>query len=333
MKTRLATWLLLLSSAPAVAQPTAVEPSPQPAPEVAPPMAAPPASEPPPTAVPPGATVPEPAVAPPAPRPYRTERGYVPPPPPRYVTPLPQPAPGARGGVPLIQPAPPPPAYVSPRPLPRPRPLPPREPRVYGNAGAPVALGLGGVLLWRDEAHRRFGSDDPNGGVELFASYDVWAPARWLIVAGGLDFRHDQRARSALGELKDNLLVADLTARARAASWLWPQLRAGVGLAVTHIGLNDAAASIKLDDRDLGAAGTFAAGVVLRTPARAFETQRGKVASLSLGVLFEGGYTLAQDASLSPEPVRGGDVRRTSPAAFQAQRSAGFLRIMAVTRF
>ncbi|HEY6880249.1 MAG TPA: hypothetical protein VI299_19630, partial [Polyangiales bacterium] len=134
-------------------------------------------------------------------------------------------------------------------------------------------------------------------------------------------------------ELSDNLLTADLTARVRAASWLWPHLRAGVGIATTRVDVRDDTGGISLDDRAAGAAGSFAAGVTLRTPARAFETHRGKLASLSLGVMVEGGYTMAQDAELTPKPSHGADVRRVSPTSFQSERSAAFLRVLAVTRF
>ncbi len=187
-------------------------------------------------------------------------------------------------------------------------------------------------MLWRNEDHERFGADNPGGGVNVFASYDVFA-ASSLIVAAGLDYRHDARSRTSLAELKDNLLTADLTARLRLASWLWPHVRAGVGLAVTHVALHDRAASIKFDDRDVGVAGSFGAGFTLRTPKRLFETHRGNLASLSFGVLLEGGYTLAQDATLTPSPSRGADVRRVSSASFTAERSAAYLRILGVVRF
>jgi hypothetical protein len=227
----------------------------------------------------------------------------------------------------------PPPGVATQRPyVPYVTPFRPAQPRIHGDAGAPFALGVGGAWVWRHEDHARFGNEASVGAVDVFASYDLWAPSRVFVLAGGLDFRHDRRARTSLAELKDNLLTADLTARVRAASWLWPQLRAGVGLAVTHVGLNDRQASIELDDRDVGVAGSFGAGFTVRTPTRALETRRGKLASLSLGVLVEGGYTVAPDATLTPSG-RGGDVRRASLPSFHAERSAAYLRILAVTRF
>jgi hypothetical protein len=333
VKTRFVTSLILaLGSASAAAQPSPAAPAQQVQPGAPSPAPAEPAAP----AAPSGTivndapvTAPPPVAAPAAPpaagvKPvYVTPRGYVPPPQ-RYAAPPQQPYPPPPVMIPLHP-------YVAPRPrLPDPQPPPPR---VYGNAGAPLALGVGGALLWRHEDHRRFGNDDPGGGVNAFVSYDVWAPSRAFVVAGGFDYRHDQRARTSLGQLKENLLTADLTARMRAASWLWPHLRAGVGLAVTHVELKDRAAAIEFDDRELGVAGSFGGGFTLRTPTRALETHRGQLSSLSFGVLVEGGYTLAKDATLTPEPSRGGDVRRASPASFSAERSAAYLRILAVIRF
>ncbi|HEX5661147.1 MAG TPA: hypothetical protein VFX59_28345 [Polyangiales bacterium] len=304
MKTRFVTSLILaLGSVSAAAQPSPAAPAQQVqegAPSPAPTVPAAPAA---------------PSALPPPARPvYITPRGYVPPPQ-RYA---------------------PPPVLIAPRPYaPRPKlpPPPPPPPRVYGNAGAPFSLGIGGALVWRNEDHTRFGNDDFVGGVNAFASYDVWAPSRMFVLAAGLDYRHDERKRTSLGRLKDNLLSADLTARVRATSWLWPQLRAGVGVALTRVEVEDDLAGIDLDDRDAGVAGSFGAGLLLRTPTRALESHRGSLSSLSLGVLVEGGYTVAKDASLAPEPARGGDVRRASPAAFTAERSAAYLRILAVIRF
>jgi hypothetical protein len=236
----------------------------------------------------------------------------------------------------LVQPAPrpyPPPPYRLPPPREHPLQAEPRRPRVYGNAGAPFALGVGGSLLWRDEDYQRFGSDTPRGGFDAFASYDVWSPARVFVLAAGLAFRHDERPRTELATMVDNLLSAELTGRFRATSWLWPHVRAGVGFATTRVSLHDSAAQLKFEDQHAGAAGTFGAGFTLRTPTRALETEGGRLASLSLGLMFEGGYTVAADAKLAPEPTHGGDLRRASPASFSAERSAAFFRVLGVVRF
>ncbi|MET0284316.1 MAG: hypothetical protein ABW352_07590 [Polyangiales bacterium] len=310
MKTRLVTSLILAlaGASSAAAQTSPAAPAQQAQPEATSPAPVEPAA--------PAAAATPPS---PAPVPYQVPRGYVPPPQ-RY---------GVRPGTA------PPPVLPVPRPYVRPHlpPPAPPPPRVYGNAAAPFSLGVGGVLGWRNEDHARFGNDKVNGGVNVFANYDVWAPSRAVVLSAGLDYRHDERSRTSLGDLKDNLLSADLTARMRAASWLWPHVRAGVGVAITQLEVRDRLAGITLEDRTSGVAGSFGAGFTLRTPTRALETYRGRLSSLSFGLLFEGGYTVAQDAKLSPEPSRGGDVQRASPASLSVERSAAYLRILAVTRF
>jgi hypothetical protein len=321
VKTRLATSLILAlaGASSAVAQTSPAAPAQQAQPEATSPAPVVPAA--------PAAEAP-----PPPAEPVRTQapRGYVPPPQ-RYAAPPARPLPPGGEQPGMV----PPPVLLQPRPYVRPQlpPPAPPPPRRYGNAGAPFSLGVGGVLAWRNEDHERFGNSKVGGGVNVFASYDVWAPSRVVVLSAGLDYRHDERSRTSLGTLKDNLLSADVTARVRAASWLWPHLRAGVGVAITQLQVRDGQADIDLEDRAADVAGSFGAGFTLRTPTRALETYRGRLSSLSFGVLFEGGYTVAPDATLSPEPSRGSDVRRASPASLSVERSAAYLRILAVTRF
>jgi hypothetical protein len=300
-----------------------------------------------------GAQAPTPV---PVPVPVQVQQSVAPSPPaPQVQTAAPPVAPpaAAAGAQDVVQPVlPPPPSAHVPerrvlvqpgaRPYPPPRyRLPPPilspvtpEKRSYGDAGAPFSLGVGGVLIWRNEAHERFGNQKTNGGLDLFASYDLWAPARsTFVVSGGASYRRDRRQRTELADLTDHLLTAELTGRMRATSWLWPHVRAGVGVAITHVSVKDALADLKFSDRDTHVAGSFAAGFTLRTPTRALEDHRGRRASLSLGVMFEGGYTLAPDASLRPEPEERGDIRRSSPGGFKAETRGAFLRILGLIRF
>jgi len=87
-------------------------------------------------------------------------------------------------------------------------------------------------------------------------------------------------------------------------------------------------------DRDTHLIGQLGAGLTLRTPARLLETHRGRLSSLSLGVLIDGGYTFAKAATLAAE-LEGGssDIERTSFDLGSLRRSGGYLRTMAVMRF
>lgn len=227
-----------------------------------------------------------------------------------------------------------------PRPLTAYRLAPPRlapvPPRRHGKAGGPFALGVGGSMLWRtDRAYRVVAAVKRAGALELQASYDVWTPFRNTIVAAGLSVRFEEHGDDgALDLMLSHATVqADLLARYGALPWLWPHVWLALGLVTTRADAHDELARVRLRGRDNGLAGTLGAGFTLRTPTRLFETRGGRLASLSLGVLFEGGYTLAQAADLTLAPTGSSDVRRARTALGTIERSAPYVRIAAVVRF
>ncbi|HEY6881599.1 MAG TPA: hypothetical protein VI299_26415, partial [Polyangiales bacterium] len=115
----------------------------------------------------------------------------------QVVPAVPGPPPGYAPRPIYITPAPPPfPPPPHRLPPPQLHPLRPPAPRVYGDAGAPFSLGIGGGLAWRHEDHARFGTQDGSGALDVFASYDVWAPSRVFVLSAGLSFRHDERSRT-----------------------------------------------------------------------------------------------------------------------------------------
>jgi hypothetical protein len=116
--------------------------------------------------------------------------------------------------------------------------------------------------------------------------------------------------------------------------WLWPQLRLALGAIDTRFRADHLAA----DDHhyrghDTHLVGTVGAGVTLRTPARLFETERGRAASLSLGVLLDGGYTFAREATMTATPQGDGDIARTGFALGGLARSGAYARVVMVARF
>jgi len=249
-------------------------------------------------------------------------------------------------------PAAPPGVYVSPKPateaVARPvyttppaqlRPVRPPPPRRHGNAGAPFAIGVGGDVLWRaKDAYRPFRQARRGGAFDLLATYDVWTPTRGAIVAAGVSMRFEELSKDLAGDalslsLGQTTVQAELMARYGVSSVLWPHLRVGVGLVSTQIDVDDLRGGLALDGRDNGVSSTFGAGFTLRTPARLFETWRGRLASLSLGLLLEGGYVLAQDATPKLDPSRDGDVPRATFSAGTLERSGAYLRILGVVRF
>jgi hypothetical protein len=232
-----------------------------------------------------------------------------------------------------------PPPYVTPgAPV---RMLPPRlapvwvspEPRVHGDATSHFALGIGGSSLWHQKHGYRLSEQKQTSAFELFASYDVWTPAPALTFALGVSLRNESRSIDFDYDLKQNTVQAELMARVRATSWLDPHLRLAVGGVITQFSRKDVAAGVTYEDRVGGVASTFGAGITLHTPARLFETRRGRLASLSLGVLGEGGYTLSSDAKLAAKPTRDGEVTRATFSFGNLDRNAAYLRIAGVLRF
>jgi hypothetical protein len=208
------------------------------------------------------------------------------------------------------------------------------EPRRHGNADAPFSIAVGGSLLWRnDRAQEVLSSDEHLGAFELFASYDVWTPFRGAVLAVGASLRSEAARGESDYDLRSHSVQAELQARYGVTSWFWPHVRAAVGGVTTRFQQHDRAADLDFEDRSGSVVGTFGAGFTLRTPTRMFETHRGRLASLSLGLLVEGGYTVAPDADLTLEPTRGSELSRATFALGSVQRSAPYLRIMGVLRF
>jgi hypothetical protein len=171
------------------------------------------------------------------------------------------------------------------------------------------------------------------GQFDMYASYDLLQPVRRVVISLGASFRR-ANASSDLLEMRDSTLQGDLLARVQMAEWLWPQLRASAGAVWTHVSLNDAGLGGTIADRDVAFAATLGGGIMLRTPTRLFETYRGRLASLSLGVLTEAGYAMAPAASVQGTPSGGSaDVARSSVQLGSLSRSGPYLRIMGVVRF
>jgi len=270
---------------------------------------------------------------------------YVPPPGygPDYAPPASEPQPGQlqpgqpQSGAPQPAPSQRQVRFASPRLYPiSPRPIPPRAPRGprrYGNAGAPFAFGIGVGAIFRDDVgYELFSERDASTGLELFASHDIWAPGSRAIVSAGIDYRNERHEGADDIGVAHNTLQAELNARFIATSWLLPHVRLAAGFVATRFDADDELAAIHFEDHDLGFVGTLGAGFTLRTPPRSFETYRGRLASLSLGLLLEGGYTLASPASLRAKPTGSSDVERVSFSLGELDRGGPYFRTMLVVR-
>jgi len=208
-----------------------------------------------------------------------------------------------------------------------------RAPRRHGNAGARFALGIGGDLLWRsDRASHLLQHQKTLGAFDAFATYDVWSVRR-VIIAVGASLRSEPEFGSSQYQLRNNTVQADAMARFQVASWFWPHLRVAVGGVTSHFQRYDNATGETLGDRNGSVAATFGGGFTLRTPTRLFETDRGRLASLSFGLLFEAGYTVAKDASFTLKPNTNSNIAVSTFSIGNIERSAAYTRFAGVIRF
>lgn len=209
------------------------------------------------------------------------------------------------------------------------------RPRRYGNAGAPFAFAAGPGVLWHNEsAHSVYSDHVYNVALELFGTYDVWSPLPRTIIAAGVSLRSELLGADHDLTIRNHSVQGELMARFGATRWLWPHLRVGVGAITTRFRLHTPKGQgSSYEDRDTNVVSTFGAGLTVRTPGRLFETRGGHLASLSLGLLIEGGYTLAPAAQLRAKPTEHSDLPRTTFALGGLERGGGYLRVMGVVRF
>lgn len=225
--------------------------------------------------------------------------------------------------------------YVQPSPALHPI-TPKPAPKRYGDASAPLSVGAGASLLWpSDEGYRVAGIGDRQAHFDLFATYDVWQASEHWVLSAGASFRTLLGDDEPDVELGVHTLQADLTARYRGCSWLVPHARVAAGVTFMRMEIEDVAVGNAYEGKDQTFAGNLGAGFTLRTKTRFFETQGGHLASLSLGLLVEGGMVLAPaaDPKLAPPADAAEGIEQRTADLGKLDLSAPYVRLAAVTRF
>lgn len=188
-------------------------------------------------------------------------------------------------------------------------------------------------MVWNDDPGYLLVGEKRRPTFDVMASYDLLQPGKRLVISLGASLRRSRASEDSLS-IVDDTVQAELIARMATPSWFWPHVRASVGAAFTRVELGSEGASGSLSDRDVGLASSFGGGFTVKTPTRALESAGGRLASLSLGVLCEAGYTLIGDATFSATPSGGTkDVERSAVRLGSLSRNAPYLRIMAIARF
>ena len=225
------------------------------------------------------------------------------------------------------------------RPLPQTRPT-DEDPVVHGDAGAPFAIAASLEQLWYvDESYDVFAKDNVTPRFGAWASYDLLSLRPSVILAGELGWGYESEDAYAFGSQLDTKLrthTFDGGVRVRwvPIDFLQPHIRVAGGVGWVRANLSIANASVDSKSDELLPFASAGLGFLLRTPTRSFENKRGDLASLSLGVMFEAGYTQAMGLDVAFHAKR--DQRAvdlSEPNLGTLERSGPYLRTSFVVGF
>ncbi len=220
---------------------------------------------------------------------------------------------------------------------------PEEAPVVHGDAGAAFALGLSLDAVWNtDPGYDVFAEDDVTPRFGLWGSYDVAALRDDVFAAIEVGWGHESESGHVLGvastELRTNVAYAGVNLRWVPIDFLQPHLRIAGGAALVDARLQ--AGQTFRDGADgffedlISPFGSAGLGFTLRTRTRAFEDRRGKLASLSFGLMVEGGYTLAApiEVALDGPGPSSRDIPLAEPDLGDLDRSGPYIRVSLVGR-
>jgi hypothetical protein len=220
-----------------------------------------------------------------------------------------------------------------------------REPKAkqrWGDAGAAIAIGASFDTPWYTKpSYDAFSDKDVANRFGVWLAHDVAALRTDAIVALELGWgtEHEQdgglRAGTLSTELTTNAFHAGAQLRWAAVSFLQPHARLAAGAALVRMKLDTSDSSGHFKNSGVSPFGSLGLGFTLRTPSRLFEDLRGQLASLSLGLMLEGGYTLAApiDFKLGGPATGKRDVPIAEPKLGRLERSGPYARASFVVRF
>lgn len=122
-------------------------------------------------------------------------------------------------------------------------------------------------------------------------------------------------------------------ARYAMAAWFAPYMRVAGGVTTSVLAADAAPSGLEVEDRDNSATGSLGLGLLLQTPPGEFETSRGRLRSLSFGVLAEGGYTWSGPATFAGRSAQLGELERRGVSLGSLDLGGGYLRLMGAVRF
>jgi hypothetical protein len=221
---------------------------------------------------------------------------------------------------------------------------------VHGDAGAPFAVGISlDSSFYPDPSYDVYADDDATARYGLWVAYDVAMLRSDAIVAVELGYGKESEDEHVLGglttHLDTHLAHAGVQLRWVPLAILQPHARLAGGAAFLDADLRednavyeDGSTGIfdgELFDSLVSPFASLGLGVTLRTPTRLFEDRQGRLASLSAGIMLEGGYTLAAPVDVAldgPGPSDQG-IALAEPGLGELERSGPYVRGSVVIRF
>ncbi|MFI5307339.1 MAG: hypothetical protein ACHQ53_08305 [Polyangiales bacterium] len=218
----------------------------------------------------------------------------------------------------------------------------PAGPRRYGDAGSAIAIGVSfDTPFYTKASYDLFSDKDVANRYGLWAAHDIAALRSDTFVAleVGWGTEHEQdgnlRAGTLGSELTTHAFFGGAQLRYVPLPWLQPHARLAAGAQYLKMQLTSSSPTVAFKDSGWTPFASLGLGVTVRSPTRLFEDGQGHLASLSVGLMLEGGYTLAQplDLSLSgPGPGARG-VPIVEPKLGRLDRSGPYARASIVVRF
>jgi hypothetical protein len=165
------------------------------------------------------------------------------------------------------------------------------------------ALSLDSVF-YTDVGYDLFDDDNVSTRLGLWAGYDIaeLAPRTTLAIELGFGAEAQEQGiwQGALRtKFESQTFSAGASLRYALFSWLDPQLRASTGITRLAFELETDDAT-GFDDHAISGFGALSAGVLVHTPAQLLENRLGQFASLTIGLLIEGGYALRSSVNVDP---------------------------------
>jgi hypothetical protein len=218
----------------------------------------------------------------------------------------------------------------------------PAAPQKHGDAGAAIAIGVSVEALWYANAsYDVFSDKDVTSRFGLWAAHDIAALRSDLIAALEVGWGTEHAGDSSLlgsalrSELTTHAFYAGTQLRYVPLTWLQLHARLAAGAAFVGMGLDTTTPAQHFHDHGVSPFASLGLGCTLRTPTRLFEDGRGKLASLSLGLMLEGGYTVAAPLDFTADGPGPGqhDIALTDSKLGRLERSGPYARASIVVRF